>query len=66
MPDQLKKPTQRPTLRWLFQCFEGISLVLMQQEAGVEAVQVTGLNEVHQLILSVLVPAYQQFYESSK
>lgn len=66
VPDQLKKPTQRPTLRWLFQCFEGISLVLMQHEAGEEEVQVTGLNEVHRLILSVLGPAYQQFYESSK
>ncbi len=30
VPDQLKKPTKRPTLRWLFQCFEGISLVLMR------------------------------------
>ncbi len=66
VPDQLKKPTQRPTLRWLFQCFEGISLVLMRHEAEVEAVEVTGLNEVHRLILSVLGPAYQQFYESSK
>lgn len=28
VPNQLKKPTQRPTMRWLFQCFEGISLVL--------------------------------------
>ena len=32
VPDQLKKPTQRPTLRWVFQCFEGISLVLMEHE----------------------------------
>src|SRR5579871_5098478 len=23
VPDQLKQPTQRPTMRWLFQCFEG-------------------------------------------
>jgi transposase len=66
VPDQLNKPTQRPTLRWLFQCFEGINLVLIRHEAAVEAVQVTGLTEVHQLILGVLGPAYEQFYESSK
>src|SRR5215831_14654171 len=26
VPDQVRKPTARPTLRWLFQCFEGIDL----------------------------------------
>jgi transposase len=66
VPDQLNKPTQRPTLRWLFQCFEGISLALMRSEERMEAVQVTGLTEVHLLILRVLGPSYQQYYESSK
>ncbi len=66
VPDQLKKPTQRPTLRWLFQCFEGISLVLMQREERMEAVQVTGLTEVHQLVLGLLGPPYEKYYDSSK
>ncbi|HEX9413122.1 MAG TPA: IS1634 family transposase [Ktedonobacterales bacterium] len=26
VPDQLRRPTSRPTMRWLFQCFEGIDL----------------------------------------
>src|SRR5581483_1284277 len=26
IPDQLQKPTARPTMRWVFQCFEGIEL----------------------------------------
>lgn len=63
VPDQLKKPTQRPTLRWVFQCFEGISLVLMQQEERIEAVQVTGLNDVHLLVLRLLGPPYEKYYE---
>jgi len=66
VPDQLKKPTQRPTLRWVFQCFEGISLVLMEQEKRMEAVQVTGLTEVHLLILGLLGPLYEKYYELSK
>ncbi len=66
VPDQLKKPTQRPTLRWLFQCFEGISLVLMEREARMEAVQVTGLTDVHLLILGLLGPPYEKYYDSSK
>jgi transposase len=27
IPDQVHKPTVRPTLRWIFQCFEGIALL---------------------------------------
>lgn len=63
VPDQLKKPTQRPTLRWVFQCFEGISLVLMQRDERMEAVQVTGLTDLHLLILGMLGPPYKKYYE---
>jgi transposase len=66
VPDQLKKPTQRPSLRWVFQCFEGISLILMQHEERMEAVQVTGLTDLHLLILGVLGPLYERYYASSK
>ncbi len=27
VPNQLKQPTDRPTMRWMFQCFEGISAI---------------------------------------
>ena len=27
LPDQLKKPTDKPTMRWIFQQFEGFDLV---------------------------------------
>jgi transposase len=63
VPDQLKKPTQRPTLRWVFQCFEGISLVLMQREERMETVEVTGLTDLHLLILGMLGPPYKKYYE---
>jgi hypothetical protein len=62
VPDQLKKPTQRPTLRWLFQCFEGISLVLMQRGEHLEAEQVTGLTDLHRLVLRLLGPPYEHYY----
>ena len=32
--NQLSKPTNRPTMRWVFQCFEGISLVVFQPAFG--------------------------------
>lgn len=66
IPNQLKQPTQRPTLRWVFQCFEGISLVLMEREEQREAVQVTGMIDLHLLILGLLGPPYEQLYRLSK
>ena len=30
IPDQVHKPTARPTMRWVFQCFEGIELLHIQ------------------------------------
>ena len=47
----------------MFQCFEGISLVLMQREERMEAVQVTGLTDLHLLILGMLGPPYKKYYE---
>ena len=34
LPDQARKPTARPTLRWLFQYFEGIDLLHIAQPDG--------------------------------
>ena len=34
VPNQLSKPTDRPTMRWIFQCFEGISLVGFRRQWG--------------------------------
>jgi transposase len=34
VPNQLSKPTNRPTMRWLFHRFEGISLVVFQPAFG--------------------------------
>lgn len=61
VPDQLKNPTQRPTLRWLFQCFEDISLVLRVGEPPA-SVEVTGLTDLHGLVLKLLRPLYQKIY----
>ena len=38
-------------------CFESISLVLMQRKEPMDAVQVTGLTDLHLLMLGLLGPA---------
>ena len=61
IPDQVHKPTVRPTMRWVFQCFEGIEL-LQVQRAGASRLLVLRLQPVHRLILHLLGPLYEQFY----
>jgi transposase len=62
VPDQLRRPTARPTMRWLFQCFEGIDLHHMTLPQGPPATQVLRLNAVHRLVLRLLGPAYEDRY----
>ncbi len=61
IPDQVHKPTTRPTMRWVFQCFEGIELLHIQT-ATTSRVLVLRLQPLHQLILQLLGPLYEKFY----
>src|SRR5204863_9255357 len=58
IPDQLNKPTARPTMRWIFQCFEGIEL-LHVQTALTSRILVLRLQPLHRLILQLLGPPYE-------
>ncbi len=62
VPDQVRKPTARPTMRWLFQCFEGIDLLHMQHPDGIRATEVLRLSSVHRLVLHLLGPADENCY----
>ncbi len=62
VPDQVRKPTARPTLRWLFQYFEGIDLHHTLHPGGSRATEVLRLTMVHRLVLRLLGPAYENCY----
>ncbi len=62
VPNQVGKPTARPTLRWLFQCFEGIDLHHTLHPGGSRATEVLRLTPVHRLVLRILGPAYENCY----
>ncbi|HEV2459486.1 MAG TPA: IS1634 family transposase, partial [Ktedonobacterales bacterium] len=62
VPDQLRRPTARPTLRWLFQCFEGIDLHHMTFPDGTRTTQVLRLSALHCQVLRLLGPAYEHGY----
>ncbi len=64
IPDQVQKPTARPTMRWVFQCFERIELLHVQTPAT-SLVLVLRLQSVHRLILHLLGPLYEKIYNPS-
>jgi transposase len=64
IPDQVHKPTARPTMRWVFQCFEGIELLHMQTSTT-SLIIILRLEPVHRLILSLLGPLYEKIYNPS-
>jgi transposase len=62
VPNQLRQPTARPTMRWLFQCFEGLDLHHLTFPDGTRHTQVLRLNAVHRQVLRLLGPAYEDSY----
>jgi transposase len=63
IPDQLGKPTMTPTMRRVFQMFDGIDL-LITQHGSLRFTQVLNLQPIHLQILALLGPAVQRFYTS--
>lgn len=61
VPNQVRKPTQRPTMRWIFQMFEGIDLLQITTSGGIQQ-QVLNLQPVHRQILRLLGPCVEKCY----
>ncbi len=61
-PDQLQRPSQNPTTRWIFFCFLGLHIVILNGQRK----QVTNLKERHRIILYCLGPSYENFYYSER
>jgi transposase len=62
IPDQVRKPTQRPTMRWIFQCFEGIDLHHTFHLDGTVVTEVLRLTALHGQVLRWLGPRYERIY----
>ena len=55
--NQLGKLTERPTLRWIFQCFQGIHLVVFQ---GIK--QIANLTNERQFTLNFFPLSCRKYY----
>jgi transposase len=62
LPDQKGKPTQTPTMRRVFQIFEGID-VLIIEEGGQQREQVLNLRDIHRRILAFFSVDVRSIYD---
>jgi transposase len=65
IPSQVNKPTDRPTMRWVFQCFEGVDVLHIRHGPGPQIALVLRLQPVHHQVLALLGPGYEEFYKST-
>jgi transposase len=63
VPNQLSKPTDRPTMRWMFQCFEGISVVAFSTPQGPPRREISDLEPLHEQVIALLGPSCAKFYK---
>lgn len=57
VPNQLNRPTDHPTLRWIFQCFQSIHVLLVHQ-----TVEISNLSDERLSLLKFFPPACQRYY----
>ena len=64
LPNQINKPIQNPTMRWIFQLFEGINYVVLVIE-GVTTRLIEGINPLRAKVIAFLSPNIQAIYRNS-
>ena len=62
IPNQIGKETQTPTMRWVFQLFEGIDLLLVWQDDKLIHREVLNLKPIHLAVLRLLGPPVENCY----
>jgi len=61
VPNQVNKPTQRPTLKWIFTDFLGVTEVKADSSGEME-VQLTNFNETARKIIAILGGSCENYY----
>ena len=57
-PSQKKKPSQKPTARWVFQCFEAVTLLYLEDQPPI----VVNKKDRQQVIIDCLGSIYREIY----
>jgi transposase len=62
VPDQRRKPTESPTIRWIFQLFEGLDILLVKQNEQVLLRQLLNLSPPQERVITLLGAQVQKCY----
>ena len=64
VPNQLGKATRTPTMRWIFQLFEGVHLLIRTIGGKIEEI-ILNMNPVRSHVLAILGPQFEKIYANS-
>lgn len=62
-PNQINKQISNPTMRWVFQCFEGINVVQLHDDYQYEQIHIDGMNDVRKLVIQQLAGLTSRHYK---
>jgi len=54
IPNQINQATATPTLRWVFQCFDGINFIQQDDDYLYEKFELDGLNDLREKIVKLI------------
>jgi len=66
VPNQINQETATPTLRWVFQCFDGINLLQQGDNYLYEKLHLDGFNELRQKIIKLIGGHAMYLYKIKK
>jgi transposase len=61
VPNQVRKPIQNPTPRWLFQCMEGVAVVQLAIDGQIRSI-VSNINPLRRQIIRLFGPISEKIY----
>lgn len=64
IPDQIKKPTSNPTLRWVFQLLSDINILYHKVDGKISRI-IEGMSELKTKIINFFGPRVQKIYEKN-
>ena len=66
IPSQINQPNASPTLRWVFQCFEGINLIESVQDYDKKHIYLDGYDHLREKIIRMIGGRAMNLYNIQK
>lgn len=61
VPNQVGKPVKNPTMRWVYQLFHGIHVLIIKEQSATRQL-VLNLTPLHRRIIKLLGVEFEKYY----